>query len=397
MKGHWCRCCGLGLAFANFSGPHAHWNFYSAHVHTDWIEDEEGWLVSNPQQLDDSGAFGVPRVGAIDHSPWLGYTAGLAIKPELRRFSYKVDNDAQKVRIKIRIRTTSGLSQWQWDLEYALTYQDYDQFIAQGRLRLNDYQVSATHSGSTLATAGIGTVPTNNQDGWGDIVLVYPKFGEDWSGKRLSVFTSVGTPVKNTNSAVPQFSYGIFQDLPIDLSWLVGVNHEFVFNQSTFVELNTEEAPMRPRYYESTRSGNGFKSFKARHYSVVDNIANGTSVAVQPTIPPEAYPRFALELSFDTAATLSGSPVAENVSMRWQISHIWWKAFEESGVVVTTEFKNPLTANNGGFQAPVATPVLFTRRPDNSRWGLTEFDENDPNTSMFPILFTMILTNPTGF
>lgn len=392
MRGHWCRCCGLGLAFANFSGPHAHWNFYSAHVHANWIEDEEGWLVSNPQQRAESGVGTDPRVGVLTHSPWVDYTATLLAAPELRLFAYKVDADAQRVRIKIRMRMRAPFAlDWTWDLEYQLTYGDYDELLAQGRLRLNDYQVSATHSGFPSAVAGINSVATNTQDGWGDIMLVYPKFGEDWTGKKLVVTAATDTPVKNTNSAVVAFSYGQFQNVAIDLSWLVGTNHEFVFNDSTFVELPTQILPVRPRYYESTLSGDGYKSFKVRHYSVVDNIFNGPAVIAQPTVPPEAYPRLAAELSFDTAATLGGSQVAENVSMRWQISHIWWKAFEDDGVVVTTEHKSPLTANNGGFQAPIATPVLFTRRLNNDRWGLTEYDQNDQSASIFPITYTLSL------
>jgi hypothetical protein len=391
MKGHWCRCCGLGLAFANFSGVHAHWNFYSAHVHADWIEDNQGWLVSNPQQGNDNGFTSNGRVGVLTHSPWLDYTARLDVAPELRWFAYKVDDEAQKVRIKIRMRmrAPSALN-WTWDLEYELTYEDYDELLAQGRLRLNDYEVSATHSGNPLATAGFNTpVATNTQDGWGDIVLVYPKFGEDWTGKKLVVTAATDTPVKNTNAAIPVFGYNV----PINLSWLVGTNHEFVFDESTFVELNTEalNLAVRPRYYESTLSGDGFKSFKVRHYSIVDNIFNGPAATAQATIPPEAYPRFAAELSFDTAGTFGGSPVAENVSMRWQISHIWWKAFEDDGVVVTTEHKSPATANNSGYQAPVATPVLFTRQLDNNRWGLTEYDQNDQSASIFPITYTLSL------
>jgi len=391
MKGHWCRCCGLGLAFANFSGPHAHWNFYSAHVHADWIEDEEGWLVSNPQQLNDNTFTSNGRRGVLTHSPWMDYTANLAISPELRWFAYKVDNEAQKVRIKIRMRMRyqpfSIHFDWTWDLEYELTYQDYDQFIAAGRLRLNDYEVSASYSGGDAFQTG------NTREGWGDIVLVYPKFGEDWTGKKLVVTAATDTPVKNTNSGSPVLSYGVFGDLPIDLSWLVGTNHEFVFDDSTFVELDTEayNLGVRPRYYESTLSGDGFKSFKVRHYSIVDNIFNGPAATAEATIPPEAYPRFAAELSFDTAGTLGGSPVAENVSMRWQISHIWWKAFENDEVVVTTESKSTLSARNLNVLAPVATPVLFTRRLDNDRWGLAEYDQNDQAASIFPITYTLSL------
>lgn len=384
MKGHWCRCCGLGLAFANFSGPHAHWNFYSAHVHADWIEDQDGWLVSNPS------SFGFPffdrPVGAREFSPWIGYTARLLLAPELRRFSYKIDGNAEKVRIKLEMRTRyqffSASLDWTWDVEYALTYEDYSQFLANGRLRLNDYQVNATYSGGDTG---------NTQEGWGDIMLVYPKFGEDWTGKKLMVSASTDTPVKNTNSAVAQLSYGVFQDVPINLSWLVDTSHEFVFDDTTFVELPTEDFPVRPRYYESTLSGDGYKSFKVRHYSIVDNIFNGPSATNSSTVPPEAYPRFAAELSFDTAATYAGSPVAQDVSMRWQISHIWWKAFEDDGVVTTTEHKNPLNTNNGGFLAPVATPVLFTRRFDGVRWGLTEYDQNDQAGSIFPITYRLSL------
>jgi hypothetical protein len=391
MKGHWCRCCGLGVAFANFSGPHAHLNFYSAHVHTDWAEDGNGWLVSNPSQINDSGIF-AERLGAFDHSPWLGYTSQLPIHAELRRFSYKVDTAAQRVRIKIRFRMNASLS-WTWELEYELTYQDYDEFMAAGRLRLNDYQISATHSGAALATAGGGTVATNTQSGWGDIMLVYPKFGEDWGGKKLRVTAATDTPVKNTNDASPVYSYGVFEDVPIDLSWLVGINHEFVFNDSTFVELATEvpELGVRPRYYESELSGTGYESFKARHYSIVENIFNGPSNSASPTTPPEAYPRIALELSFDFPATIGSPQLAEDVSMRWQISHIWWKAFENNGVVVTTEHKSPATGNNLGFQAPVATPVLFTRSLGGDRWGLAEFDQADLTASVFPITYTLSL------
>lgn len=390
MRGHWCRCCGLGLAFANFSGPHAHWNFFSAHVHTDWIEDDEGWLVSNPAQIDDAGAFPNARVGALVHSPWIEYTASLVIFPELRRFAYKVDNEAQTIGIKIRMRMRVSNLPWTWDLEYELTYEDYDELMVQGRLRLNDYEVSATHSGATLATAGVSTVATNTQNGWGDIMLVYPKFGEDWTGKKLRVTAATDTPVKNTNSSLPVFSYGV--NVPIDLSWLVGTNHEFVFNESTFVEelLPPGFNPNRPRYYEQTLSGTGYSSFKARHYSIVDNIFNAPTLG-ETTVPPEAYPRFALDLSFDSAAKGNSPQLAEDVSMRWQISHIWWKAFENNGVVVTTEHKSPATANNSGFQLPVATPVLFTRTLANDRWGLTEFDQADQSASIFPITYTLSL------
>lgn len=384
MKGHWCRCCGLGLAFANFSGPHAHWNFYSAHVHADWVEDEDGWLVSNPSS---SGfPFFDKPVGARPFSPWLGYSARLAIAPELRRFSYKVDDDAKKVLIKIQMRTLYQFSSipldWTWDVEYQLTYDDYSHFLANGRIRLNDYQVSATYTGGETG---------NTQDGWGDVMLVYPKFGEDWTRKKLVVSAATDTPVKNTNSAVVQLSYGVFTDVPINLSWLVNTNHEFVFDDTTFVELPTEDPLMRPRYYESTLSGDGYKSFKVRHYSIIDNIFNGPSAANSATVPPEAYPRFAVELSFDTAATYAGSPVAEDVSMRLQISHIWWKAFENNGVVTTTEHKSPLTASNGGFPAPVASPALFTRRFNDVRWGLAEYDQNDQDSSIFPITYTLSL------
>jgi hypothetical protein len=387
MKGHWCRCCGLGLAFANFSGVHAHWNFYSAHVHADWIEDNQGWLVSNPQQGNDNGFTSNGRVGVLTHSPWLDYTAQLGINPELRWFAYKVDDAAQKVRIKIRMRMRyqpfSIRFDWTWDLEYELTYQDYDQFIAAGRLRLNDYEVAASYSGGDAFQTG------NTREGWGDIVLVYPKFGEDWTGKKLVVTAATDTPVKNTNAFSSLLGYGVFEDVPIDLSWLVGTNHEFVFDESTFVELNTEALNLagRPRYYESTLSGDGFKSFKVRHYSIVDNIFNGPAATAQATIPPEAYPRFAAELSFDFLAKGNSPQLAEDVSMRWQISHIWWKAFEDDGVVVTTESKSTISA--GG--APVATPVLFTRSLGNLRWGLTELDQNDQSASIFPITYTLSL------
>lgn len=392
MKGHWCRCCGLGLAFANFSGVHSHWNFYSAHVHANYIEDDEGYLVSNPEQFRDDGLGARLGVGSLAHSPWLGYSSLLGIAPELRRFSYKVDAAAQKVRIKMRMRmrrgffsSVAGSFSWTWDVEYELTYENYDELLAKGRLRLNDYQINATYSGGDELETG------NTQEGWGDVVLVYPKFGEDWTGKKLTVATSTATPIKNTNSAFLLLSHGFFEDVPIDLSWLVNEIHEFVFDVSTFVELPTQSGDVRPRYYEKTLSGAGYKFFKVRHYSVVDNIFNGQSGIVQTTVPPEAYPRFAAELSFDTAGTIGGSEVAENVSMRWQISHIWWKAFEDNGVVVTTDHKSPLEQANLGFFAPVATPVLFSRALNNDRLGLKERDDNDLNASIFPITYTLSL------
>jgi hypothetical protein len=82
--------------------------------------------------------------------------------------------------------------------------------------------------------------------------------------------------------------------------------------------------------------------------------------------------------------------------MDWQISGIWWKAFEDNGVVVATEYKNPLTVRQDItlFQVAAATPVLYTRwtlTSNPTRQGLMEFDQEDQAATVFPITYTLSL------
>lgn len=369
--GHWCRCCGLGIAFANFSGPHAHWNFFSAHVALDTETDDEGWVVgTRPPNF-------LKAAGYVEQTPWQGATVGntspLAISPRLLRFAYKVDPDAETITIQMTMEMRRTFLDWQWELEYELTYADYDTLIADGRLRLNDYQTSADHSGNNGFPFA-----TDTQEGWGDIVLVWPRFAADWSGKRLVVTAATDTPIK---SRTPTADTGFITN-PINLSWLA-TPHEFVFDDTTYVEELSDGVGVRERWYEDSHVDTEcYTYFTARHYSAIDEpvISRGEESWA-------AIDRYLLELSFSTASTCGGSPSYPNVRLAWQISGIWWKAFENDGVVVTTEHKSPLT----GSGLPVATPVLYDGNVFGVRRALQEYDSEDPEASVFPITYTLSL------
>jgi hypothetical protein len=384
--GHWCRCCGLGIAFRNFSGSHAHWNFFSAHVALDTQTDEQGWVVGTlPQNF-------LKAPGFVEQTPWrsgfIGVGGPLSLAPRLLRFAYKIDEDAEVVRIQITmqmryVRTPFFFADWQWALEYELPFVDYERLMTEGRLRINDYQVSATHSGNTGVTL---EATTNTQDGWGDIVLVWPPFTADWTDKKLVVEADTATPFKETTLPVG-FGYGV----PINLSWLL-TPHEFVFDDTTYVENLSNVVGVRERWYEDSHTDTEcYSYFTARHYSIVDEpwpFFGQDSIA--------APDRYLLDLSFRTPSTCNGSDVAPDVCMDWQISGIWWKAFEDNGVVVATEYKNPLTVRQDItlFQVAAATPVLYTRwtlTSNPTRQGLMEFDQEDQAATVFPITYTLSL------
>jgi hypothetical protein len=367
-RGDHCRCCGLGLALANFQGAHSAWNFYSWVVGLDTEADNDGWIVAT-RAPDFQKA---PAFYEID--PWRNaLVVTRPFRPTLLRLAYKVDPDAETFRLQIRLQMEGASDfDWRWDLEYEMTFADYDALVAEGRLRLNDYLVSATHSGFTSVNdSNLNSVPTNTQDGWGDFVLVWPRFAADWSGKRLVVTASTDTPIKNTTELSG------FPLPPINLSWLE-TPFEFVFDQDSFVEVTSGYQ----RYYDDLQTNTAcYQFFGARHFDIANTAVQQGPDRVAGIESSVAWIRFRTGNGSGVGNTCGGSPADGRVAMDWQIGSVWWKAFENDGVVIATEYKG---------LGRSASPVLHTEL-NLSRAPLNEFDSNAPAASVFPITYTLSL------
>lgn len=366
-----CRCCGLGLALANFSGMQAVFNFTTARIGTSFVTDSTTGYSNTIRSglVTDENGWQVMHVAELDK-----YTqrfVDLAQSSDINRVAFKFDDQNEVVRIQIRIRVFEhppsagryalvGLERWRWDLEYEIPYDNYNDLVATGRLRLNPYQTSATHSGSTSETFVIpasisqGLINeqlsgvTNNPAELGDIVLVWPPFELDFTNHRL-VFSLVAA-----NPVVPVQDFTVEEFQAVNLAW-AQQPREFVFDETTVEPDYSISQPERfNRLFRDRITHNyasecyGFAEATHRNYLQVDPRTLG---ALQ-FIPA------AVEVIFTTASGCErigdGQPINSGLAMLLGLQIIFWKAFQVDNVLVTTEHFTG---------SPATSPVLCRSSP----------------------------------
>jgi hypothetical protein len=363
-----CRCCGLGIALANFKGLHAAFNFESASIGRNTTDEGDGWQRWRVDQLDKYGS------GAVNTSIQTG---------EINRVAFKFDADAEVVLVQVRlIARRSGTERWRWDLSYEIPTTTFDDLVANGRLTLNPFLTSAVHSGNQsdfftlIQSLGI-FVPvnvnvsgaTNNPDDLGDIALTWPPFEFDWSDKRLLFSLTAENPI------VPALSFPEYQ--AVNLAW-ASQQFEFVFDDTTLQP--SYDSPSSPffRQLYVDRQTHAYASecwnyIEAQHTGYVVN--NPRDVGESSFLAADLVIRFGTSPGCNYLGTPDAPASAfgfEPLQMTLGVTGIFWKAFAVNNVLEVTEYFlgspaiSPVLARLSGFiyralfrdQAEIGSAVL---------------------------------------
>jgi hypothetical protein len=327
-----CRCCGLGVALANFTGLQSVFNFSSARLGTNFaipsvspqlafglVTDANGWQVLHVINLPklSTGTLVSVQQSTID------------------RVAYKYDDDRQLVLLQIRLRVfKTGPERWRWDLDYEIPFTDFNDLIATGRLSLNPFLTAANHSGvatdSFFVRGQTVSGQANDAGDLGDIVLAWPPFELDFADHRLLFSMTAENPI-----VMDPF---IESRQAVNLTW-AAQQFEFVFDASTQQpEYNVGTETIYRQTFEDTIT-HGYASdcynwVRATHRGVVerDPRADREGLFYSPS----------LNIDFLTASECQNigteTPVSiSNLSMRWGIHGVWWNAFAVDNVVQVTE------------------------------------------------------------
>jgi len=281
-----CQCCGLGLAMSGFTGFPAACNFYSARLGLNVTTDDQDWLVCSVDEITMYSSRPVAEQEA----------------PAVRRFAYRINELDQRVEIELVFgvwAVQSGVFSFrlsEWTITYHVPFDDFDRLAGDGRLVLNEFVFTQ------VADPGLFF---NSLQGLGEIVLVWPPFFEDWTGKQLTVQMNWARPGLLSTFEPPKYE--------IDLSF-TQTPFVFMFDDSTLQETQTLGGFFS--FYQDEHVGDGgncFTFYRARQ----SNVLSGQVHVV--------------ELSYRSANVCQGRErrLRGNPSMFWAISGIWWKAFVE--------------------------------------------------------------------
>lgn len=326
-KSYGCECCGLGLAFGGFKNAQTVWNFRTYRLGAASLEtQDDGSVKMSRQEL--PRFIGSPNI--LD--------ATTCTIPE---FSYLVNEIARTVEVTLKLQASRGAvafgPSWSWELFYRVPLSSWELLIQDGRLGLNPFLVSATHSGSTegnfpSTSQGIDggssfSATLNSQADLGNVVLAWPPFFEDWTNKKLTVLASTATPTVLTAT---------LSDNILDVTGFMRP-FEFVFDESTATLPADTERQIFVDRVEENYATECWSFMQASHQRHVSGEV--------------------LQVSFvgGRDCTNLGAGNQYNTfapACIWRISGIWWQAFQ-SGNSVEVEVDDTL--------APNVSPVLCIR------------------------------------
>jgi hypothetical protein len=220
----------------------------------------------------------------------------------VERFAYKINTDEERFEVQLLFNLRAGsviaFETAEWQYEFHIPFADFDEFVAKGKLRLNDFIHSQTVRPELFYASF---------DGVGDIVLVWPPFDEDWTGKQLTVEMDWRRPLIMSTFQPERYE--------LDLRWTAD-KFAFVFDDST-----RETRNFLGFIYDVFRDehvGDCYQFFSCEHN---DRLWGQTHVARL---------EFRVSDSCDNRdRRLRGRP-----QMSWFISGVWWKAFETDGRLV---------------------------------------------------------------
>jgi len=364
-----CRCCGLGIALANFKGLHAAFNFESASIGRDTTDEGNGWTRWRVDQLDKYAS------SAANTTVQTG---------EINRVAFKFDADAELVLVQIRLiaRGSGFAERWRWDLSYEIPTNTFDDLVVNGRLTLNPFLTSAVHSGNQTQNFGLVASlgvflpvnvnvggPTNNPDDLGDIALTWPPFEFDWSDKRLLFSLTAENPIVPATGS-PEYQAA-------NLAW-ASQQFEFVFDDTTLQPTYDSPSSSFFRQLYVDRQTHEYASecwnyIEAQHTGYVVN--NPRDVGEFLFVVPDLTIRFGTSPGCNLIGTPDSPASAfgfEPLQMTLGVTGIFWKAFAVDNVLEVTEYfrgspaLSPILARLGGLilralfrdQAEIGSAVL---------------------------------------